>query len=193
MTMPALHERAVRDLQFIRETMQVAAGFTAVSGWGQAAVGAVGVAAGILGALQPTAGRWLAVWCAAAVAGATIGVGSTLVKAHRAGQPLLAAPLRKFALAFAPALAAGAALTVGLWRIGAVTMMPAAWLLCYGAGVMAGGTFSVRAVPVMGACFLALGAAALAAPAAFGNGVLLAGFGGLHLAFGILIAVRHGG
>ena len=191
--MSALHERAVRDLAFIRETMQTASGFTAVSGWGQAAVGLVGVAAGVAGALQPTAWRWIAVWALAATAGATVGVSSTLLKARRAGQPILAAPLRKFALAFAPALAAGAAITVGLWRIGAVTMVPAAWLLCYGAGVMAGGTFSVRALPVMGACFLLLGAFALAAPAAWGNGLLLVGFGGLHLGFGIFIAVRHGG
>jgi hypothetical protein len=188
----ALHDRAAADLQFIRETMQ-AAGFTAISGWGQAAVGVVGLAAGTVGAWQTTAWQWLAVWITAAVAGAAIGLGSTLLKTHRAGQPLLSAPLRKFALAFLPALAAGAGLTVALWRAGAVPLLPAAWLLCYGAGVMAAGAFSVRAVPVMGACFLALGAASVAAPAGWGNVFLLAGFGGLHLLFGIFIAVRHGG
>jgi hypothetical protein len=189
----SLHERASADLQFIRETMEAASGFTAISGWGQAAVGVVGLAAGVIGAWQITAGAWLAVWFTAAIAGAAIGVGSTIVKTLRAGQTLLSAPLRKFALAFAPAIVAGAALTVGLWRAGAVTLLPAAWLLCYGAGTIAGGAFSVRAVPAMGACFMALGAAAIVAPAGWGNMLLLAGFGGLHLIFGLYIGVRHGG
>jgi hypothetical protein len=115
------------------------------------------------------------------------------VKTLRAGQTLLSAPLRKFALSFAPAIVAGAVITIGLWQAGAVSLMPATWLLCYGAGTIAGGAFSVRAVPVMGACFLALGAAAIAGPAGWGNLLLLAGFGGLHLIFGIYIGVRHGG
>jgi hypothetical protein len=188
----SLHERASADLQFIRETME-AASFTAISGWGQAAVGVVGIAAGVLGGWQVTVGAWLTVWLTAAVVGATIGTGSTIVKTLRAGQTLLSAPLRKFALSFAPAIVAGAAITIGLWQAGMVTLLPAVWLLCYGAGAIAGGAFSVRAVPVMGACFMAFGTAAIAAPAGWGNLLLLAGFGGLHLIFGIYIGVRHGG
>jgi hypothetical protein len=46
---------------------------------------------------------------------------------------------------------------------------------------------------MMGICFMALGAAALFAPAAWGNVFLAAGFGGLHILFGILITVKYGG
>ena len=173
--------------------MAAAAGFTAVSGWGQVAVGVIGLAAGVAAAAQAGSWRWLAIWLAAAVLGANIGIASTLLKAHRAGLPLLAAPVRKFVLAFAPALAAGAALTVGLLQIHALALLPACWLLCYGAGLMAGGAHSVPVLPVLGALFIALGVGALIAPVAWGNLFLLIGFGALHVIFGLFIAVRHGG
>jgi hypothetical protein len=40
---------------------------------------------------------------------------------------------------------------------------------------------------------MALGAAALAAPAGWGDAFLAAGFGGLQIGFGVYIARRHGG
>ena len=52
---------------------------------------------------------------------------------------------------------------------------------------------SVRVVPVMGLCFMALGLAAFVAPADWGNSFMAAGFGGLLIVFGLIIARRHGG
>jgi hypothetical protein len=190
---PALHDRAMDNLRFIRETMERASSFTAVPGWGGALMGATAVAAAAVAAWQPTWGRWLAIWVAEALLALVIGVFALARKARRAGTPVLSGPGRKFALAYAPPILAGMLLTVVLLRGGMVSALPGTWLLLYGTAVVAGGAFSVKIVPVMGMCFMLLGAVALYAPAAWGDYLMAAGFGGLHIIFGVIIARRHGG
>ncbi len=84
-------------------------------------------------------------------------------------------------------------MTAGLWRGHAMALIPAVWLLLYGTAVLSGGAASVRIVPVMGICFLVLGTVALFVPAGWENELLAAGFGGLHIIFGMIITVKYGG
>jgi hypothetical protein len=183
----------VDDLRFIRDTMERSAAFTAVSGWGQVLLGVTALAAAWLAALQASPFAWLRIWLAEGLLAAAIGLLSCTWKANRRGLPLFSGPARRVALGLAPPLVAGAFLTFLLFRAGMHSALPASWLLLYGAGIMTGGAFSVAIVPVMGLCFMLLGGLAVLAPVAWGNWFLAAGFGGLHIAFGFLIARRHGG
>jgi hypothetical protein len=189
----ALHERAMDDLRFIRQTMERAGSFTAVPGLGGIGVGSVAIGAAVVAARQPAIEGWLAVWIGAAVVAMVIAGATIALKAKRVGLPLLSGPGRKFLLSFLPPVFAGMVLTAALYRADAFAMIPGSWLLLYGAGVITAGTFSVRVIPVLGVCFMLLGAAALLSPAVWGDWFMAAGFGALHIVFGAIIAWRYGG
>ena len=202
---PALHDRALQDLSFIRRTMEGASSFTDVPGWGLVVTGATALGAATLASLQPSAGRWIAVWLVEAVLGTLLGGAFMLRKMRRRatpdGAPLLSIPARKFLLGFWPAILAGAVLTFalidprGIWDASSVAphALAGLWLLLYGVGVVTAGAFSVRAVPLMGIGFMLLGAIALLVPATPGDLFLALGFGVLQMVFGAWIARRHGG
>lgn len=190
---PALHLRAMDNLRFIRETMEGAAFFTAVSGIGEVAVGLTALVAAWLGSRQAAPWDWLQVWLWEALAAFLLTTGAIAWKARRSEQSLFSKPGRRFALGLFPPLMAGALLTPVVFYLGNVGILPGLWLLLYGTGVVTGGAFSVRTVPVMGMAFMALGAVALVAPPAWRDALLAAGFGGLHIVFGLFIAWRHGG
>ena len=189
----ALHDRALDHLAFIRKTMESATAFTAVSGWAQAAIGATALPAAALAHAQPTPQRWLTVWLAEAALAVTLAAWGMTWKARRSGVSLVSGPARKFAWSFVPPLLVGALLTVAFARGASWNDLPAVWLLLYGTAVITGGAFSVRIVPAMGIAFLALGAVALFTPHRLGDLWLAAGFGLLHVGFGVAIARRYGG
>jgi hypothetical protein len=190
---PALGSRAIDNLHFIRETMERASSFTAVPGWGGVAMGASALVAAGVCRLARTPEEWLGIWLAEAFLAAAIGIWAIAAKARSSGVPLFAGPARRFLLTLSPPLAAGALATLALSRSGAMTVLPGIWLLFYGTAVVTGGAFAVRIVPVMGVGFMVLGGIALFCPPSWGTAFLAAGFGGLHIAFGILIARRYGG
>jgi len=188
-----INAHAYDNLRYIRETMESAGSFTAVPGWGGLWMGLTALVAGAVAALQPTAERTLAIWVCGAPLGLAIGIWAIARKARAARLPLLSGPGRKFALSLSPPILAGTLVTLALYRAGLTAVIPGVWLLLYGAGAVTGGAFSVKVVPVMGVCFMLLGAAALFSPAGWGNVFLTAGFGGLQIVFGVIIARRYGG
>lgn len=189
----ALHDRAMDNLRYIRETMERSTPFTGISGWGEIAIGATALVASLLAAQQSAFHSWLAVWLAEGLVALLIAGWSMDRKARAAHVALVSGPGRKAVFSLAPPLLAGALLTVVLVRAGLTSALPGVWLLLYGTAVITGGMFSVRAVPAMGLCFMFLGAIALFAPATMANWLMAAGFGGLHLVFGAIIVRKYGG
>lgn len=202
---PALHDRAIQDLSFIRRTMAGAASFTDVPGQGLVALGIIACGAAVLASRQPTPESWLVVWLVAALVGGSVGAAAMFHKMRRRiGTPdqfQLSAPARKFILGYWPAIVAGAILTLAL--VDPLTpgvdprlterFLPGLWLLLYGVGVTTAGAHSLRAVPLMGITFILLGAVTLLVPAVDGNLMMALGFGAVHIGFGVHIARRHGG
>jgi hypothetical protein len=185
--------RAADHLKYIRETMERAAEFTAVPGWGGVAMGITALAAAWLAARQTTPGAWLTVWLAEVFVAVAIAAPAAATKARRANSSLFTGPGRKFALSFAPPIFVGGLLTGAMYRSGGISHLPGIWLLLYGTAIVTGGAFSVRVVPIMGLCLMTLGTAALFTPAGWGNLFMAAGFGVVQIAFGAWIALRYGG
>jgi hypothetical protein len=189
----SMREHAIDNIRFIRETMERAASFTAVPGWGGFTIGCTALLAAAIASRQRSTNLWLAVWLIEGAVALLIGVLTVRRKMRAAHLDLQSGPARKFFFSFLPPLGVGAVLTAGLLRAGLISAIPGVWLLLYGTGVVTGGAFSVPAVPVMGFCFMAEGAIALFAPVSWGDPLLAAGFGGLHVIFGVIIARRYGG
>ena len=190
---PALHGRAADDLRYIRETMELATAFTGISGWGEIAIGVTALIASVIAALQATFNAWLAVWIAEGLISLLIAGWSMDRKTRAIDMPLGSGPGRKAVFSLTPPMLAGGLLTIVLVQAGITNAIPGVWLLLYGTGVITGGMYSVKVVPIMGICLMVLGALALFSPPAFANWFMAAGFGGLHLVFGAIIVRKYGG
>ncbi len=189
----ALHDRAMDDLRYIRETMERSASFTHVSGLGVVLMGLVALVAAALARRTADPVAWLATWTGAAALSLTLAVVTMARKSRAEGMTLMTGPGRKFAWSVIPPLGAGAVITAALALRGTLELLPGIWLLLYGASVVTGGSHSVRLIPVMGAVFMTAGAVALISPPGWGEGLMAAAFGGLHIVFGIVIWRKHGG
>jgi hypothetical protein len=190
---PSLHDHAADHLRYIRDTMARAADFTAVPGWGGVLMGVTALTTAAIAGPPRDTPRWVALWLAAAAVAVALGLAAMAWKARRANLSLTSAAARRFALAFVPSIVAGAVITAVLIREHLTTRLPGCWLLLYGAAVTSGGAFSVRLVPLMGIGIMVLGALSFLAPDSAGSFFMAAGFGGLQIGFGYIIARKYGG
>jgi hypothetical protein len=184
---------AADDLRFIREAVEHSSRFTDLPGRGMVVIGCTALVTTWLATVQSDERLWLATWFVEGVFAVTIALAAVALKARVNGSSLFALPTRTFFLGLLPALVAGGALTAILADAGRYDLLPGLWLLLYGTAVVSAGAHAVRIVPIHGLCFMALGGLTLLAPSGFGDLALALGFGGIHIAFGAVIARRYGG
>lgn len=185
----ALDSHAAATLRYIRASME-AAGTVAVPGSAGMTMGVVGLLAAALASTPALRAHWLVVWLIAATLAALAGGVLMARQASRQGFTLFGAPVRKFILCLAPGLFAGAIMTWVLWQGGHLRAIPGTWLLLYGCALISTSAPTTGIMGVLGSLFALLGLIALLIPESLHTIALGAGFGGLHLLFGILIRQR---
>lgn len=188
-----LREQASDNLRFIRGAMERAERVSSVSGIGAMAMGAAALVTMLLAAGADGLRPQLLVWTGGAIVALIVGAAGSLLKARRRSLVLLGDPGRRFLLCLTPALLVGLVITLSLWNTPQIGLLPGVWMLLYGAGVLAAGTYAVHPVMQMGAVFIAAGLLTQALPVAWSNGILGAVFGGAHTYFGYQVYRHHGG
>lgn len=188
-----IRDHALSNLRYIREAMERASAFTSIPGWGGVGVGVTAIIAAVLAGRAGLSRTWMLIWLGEAVVAAVIAGVAMIRKAARSNVSFRGTPARRFFISYFAPIVAGAVLTIFLARHGFHAALPPAWLLLYGASFISSGAYSIPTVPVMGVCFMLLGIAACFVPFALANALLGAGFGGLHVVFGWVIARRYGG
>jgi hypothetical protein len=191
---------AREDLSYIRRTLEAAGRVSSISGVATALIGLLALGAGAVNAFLARApwegGRlsdFLVVWAALLAISAMVAIAGMAAKARRTRQHLWTPVLFKALSIFAAPMALGGVLTLAVVRGGQTELFPVIWLGAYGAGLAAAGHLSVSPVRWMGFAFLFLAGLAALLPASAGMMLLAAGFGGLHIVFGGIIAWRHNG
>jgi hypothetical protein len=187
-----LDSHAAATLRYIRASMEGAASFV-VPGSAGIALGLIGTLATALSLAPALRDYWFQIWLIASIGGAAVGSVLLLRESSMRGLYLIGAPIRRFALCLLPSLLAGVALTAVHWTSHNLHAIPGTWLLLYGCALIAASTVTTRTICVLGGLFAMLGLVALMSPDSMQMPLLGAGFGGLHIAFGIIIGrLGHG-
>lgn len=188
-----MQEHAQDNLRFIRSAMERAERVSAVSGAGVMAMGVIALVAMAVSATSGDLTWRLTVWVGTAFIAGTVGAVACVLKARRNKMPFAADPGRRFLLCLIPSLLVGVVLTAALLPGATASLLPGLWMMLYGAGVLAAGTYAAPPVMHMGGSFLLVGAFTLALPDSWSNVLLGLSFGLLHLTFGYQVFKHHGG
>lgn len=180
-------ERALADIGAIRAQMARGAAFHGLGPTAFAATGALAALAALgqtLWAPAPAAlpAEFLTLWMTVAAVSGVVIVGEMIGRSRRLHSDLAEELIAAAIWQFLPAAVAGGLITLVLARFvpQSLWMAPGLWQISYGLGVFASCRFLPRAMPVVGAWYLASGLAALAfaqGPLAFSPWTMGIGFG----------------
>jgi hypothetical protein len=184
-TLVPLDSHALATLRYIRATINTA-GSVPVPGSAGVATGMAGLLAAILASGPLMHAYWLPVWIGAGLIAAPAGGALVARQSARSGFTLLGTPVRKVLLCLLPSLFAGGVLTVVYLQLGSRHAIAGTWLLLYGCGLISLSAVTCRTIGYLGGCFALLGCIAFLVPAEYHTALLGAGFGGLHMLYGLL-------
>ncbi len=188
-----LHSRAEEDLSYIRKAMARAEGMSTVSGRASMVMGCLALITGGLAFMADDLEGQLKFWLYVAPIAAVIGIIGSALKSRGSDAKPLRDPASRFLLCLVPPISIAAITTHALWGSPYVYLLPGLWMLCYGCGLLAAGTYAVRPVAIMGACFLMLGGVATTLTDDWMNAAMSFSFGFLHIIFGWQLVRHHGG
>ena len=188
-----IQNQAEDNLRFIRSAMERAERVSAVSGAGAMLMGVIALVAMAVGAGIDDLLARLLVWIGCAFVAGITGALACWIKARRKELSFFGDPGRRFFLCLIPSLLVGVVLTVSLLSTPEMTLLPGLWMMLYGAGVLAAGTYAAAPVMHMGGAFVISGLFTHALPDSWSNVLLGLAFGGFHLYFGFQVYRHHGG
>ena len=188
-----LQNQAEDNLRFIRGAMERAERVSAVSGAGVMLMGVIALVAMAVSAGNDDQLARLLIWIGTAFLAGGAGAIACWLKARKNRLSFSGDPGRRFLLCLIPSLLVGVVLTVALLSTPYMTLLPALWMMLYGAGVLAAGTYAATPVMHMGGAFVICGLFTHALPDSWSNVLLGLTFGGLHLYYGYQVYRHHGG
>ena len=181
-------EHAEHTLETIRTLMERSQRYEHISGYSGLVAGTaviLGCAALGLNLLQfDPHTNFALVWSAVftiALAGHLL---LTFGRARQRSEPVWSRQARTVLLAVLPGFGAALAVTVLMWRLDRLDLLPALWLTLYGSGALATRFFAPWSIAWLGATCLALGIIALVVPHSHAILTMGLGFGVTHIGFG---------
>jgi hypothetical protein len=196
-------ERASAELKVIRELMERPVCYSTMSG-------ASGVLAGVaaLGGVMADwvtsdhHSTWLAfcIWGCVFMIALVSDIALTRIREKKQGMPFWTSVKRRMLLTILPPFVAGVGLTAAIvvpWQdtLGGqhINLIPALWMAFYGLALWQAGEFSIPEIRVMGAGFILASLPTAMFLQDWPYCALAITFGGFHLAYGVVVWLRHGG
>ena len=189
-----IKQHAEDNLRFIRTAMERAEGVSAVSGIGGILMGTTALCAMAMASRSTVLSEQLIIWVYAAFLAVILGSFASYIKAGKNSTPFLQGDSsRRFLLCLLPVLLVAIVISWALWPTPQLSLLPSLWMMLYGCGVLAAGTYAVPPIMLTGACFIAAGLFSFALPSSMSNILLGISFGGIHIVSGYWIYKHHGG
>ena len=178
----------------IRETMERSTALRPCPGYGGMLMGVTAVAAAYIANGQVYLRDSLITWIVEAFLAFAIGFLAMWQKSKIAGMPLISTPAKKFALSFLPPLVCGIVITLGLMAERILLRNAARfYAVLRGGGRLRRGILGTRGSRSWAGVLLRWERPRLLMPTGYGNLMMAASFGLLHIVFGAVIGRRYGG